>query len=32
MPKADLYNESISIKQEYKKHSCSTFYIQMLKN
>lgn len=24
-----LYNESISVSQEYQKHSCSTFYMQM---
>ncbi|MDZ7696312.1 MAG: hypothetical protein U5R49_05050 [Deltaproteobacteria bacterium] len=27
--KADSFFDSVSIKQEYKKHSCSTFYIQM---
>lgn len=27
--KADSFNDSVSIKQEHKKHSCSTFYIQM---
>jgi 5-methylcytosine-specific restriction enzyme subunit McrC len=29
IPKTELFKESVSIKQEYKKHSCSTFYIQM---
>lgn len=29
IPKAGSFNGSISIKQEYKQHSCSTFYIQI---
>ena len=29
IPKAGSFNDSVSIKQEYKNHSCSTFYIQM---
>lgn len=29
IPKAASFNDSVSIQQEYKKHSCSTFYIQM---
>jgi len=29
IPKANAFNDSVSIKQEYKKHSCSTFFLQM---
>lgn len=29
IPKANSFIDSVSIKQEYKKHSCSTFYLQM---
>jgi hypothetical protein len=28
-PKADSFNDSVSIGDEYKQHSCSTFYIQI---
>lgn len=30
--KSDSFNDSISIKEEYKKHSCSTFYLQLFSN
>ena len=29
LPKANAFTDSVSISDEYKKHSCSTFYIQM---
>lgn len=29
MPKWDSFNDSISIKKEYKMHSCSTYYLQI---